>query len=205
MDLENDYYLVRFSEEDDYNKVLTNGPWVIFGQYLTILPWTPDFSTTQDEVGIQVVWVWLSGLSKSYYSPCILKAIGQAGRFVRIAICVDLRKPLISKVRINGHLQRVEYESLPHVCFKSCLYGHGSDLCQKGCAYFPMEDDPVNMAMPEKLGCQDLNRRVEEEDYGLWMLVECRKWCTGRSLGVKVNDIQGRKNGGSRFEALDGN
>nr|KJB23400.1 hypothetical protein B456_004G096300 [Gossypium raimondii] len=176
MDLENDYYLVRFSEEDDYNKVLTNGPWVIFGQYLTIRPWTPDFLTTQDE-----------------------------GRFVRIAICVDLRKPLISKVRINGHLQRVEYESLPHVCFKYCLYGHGSDLCQKGCAYFPMEDDPVNMAMLEKLGCQDLNRRVKEEDYGLWMLVECRKWCTGRSLGVKVNDIQGRQNGGSRFEALGGN
>ncbi|MBA0583592.1 hypothetical protein Gorai_014443 [Gossypium raimondii] len=192
MDLENDYYLVRFSEEDDYNKVLTNGPWVIFGQYLTIRPWTPDFLTTQDEVGIQVVWVWLPGLSKVTIHLVFSKLL-------------DKRKPLISKVRINGHLQRVEYESLPHVCFKYCLYGHGSDLCQKGCAYFPMEDDPVNMAMLEKLGCQDLNRRVKEEDYGLWMLVECRKWCTGRSLGVKVNDIQGRQNGGSRFEALGGN
>ncbi|MBA0553742.1 hypothetical protein Golob_012893 [Gossypium lobatum] len=181
MDLENDYSLVRFSEEDDYNKVLTNGPWLIFSQYLTIRPWTPNFSTTQDEVGIQV------------------------GRFVRIAICIDLRKPLISKFRINGHLERVEYKSLPHVCFKCCLYGHGSDLCQKGCAYLPMKDDPVNMAMPEKLSSQDINRQVKEKDYGLWMLVECRQWCTGRSFGVKVNDIQGRQNGGSRFESLGGN
>ncbi|KAH1107922.1 hypothetical protein J1N35_011690, partial [Gossypium stocksii] len=64
MDLENDYYLVWFSEEDGYNKVLTNRPWMIFGQYLMIRPWTSNFSTTQDEVGIQVVWVWLLGLSK---------------------------------------------------------------------------------------------------------------------------------------------
>ncbi|MFQ6625974.1 hypothetical protein Gotur_005598 [Gossypium turneri] len=95
------YKHTLMGSEDDYNKVITNGPWVIFGQYLTIRLWTPNFSTTQDKVGIQV------------------------GRFIRIAICVDLRKPLISKVRINGHLQRVEYESLPHVCFKCCLYGHG--------------------------------------------------------------------------------
>ncbi|KAK5772335.1 hypothetical protein PVK06_048620 [Gossypium arboreum] len=32
MDLENDYYLVHFNDEEYYNKVLTNGSWVIFGQ-----------------------------------------------------------------------------------------------------------------------------------------------------------------------------
>ncbi|MBA0580300.1 hypothetical protein Gorai_022526, partial [Gossypium raimondii] len=120
MDLENDYFLVRFSEEDGYNNVLTNGSWVIFGQYLTVRPWSSDFSMNQDEVRVQVVWVRLPGLSENYYSSCILKAIGKAigsmvrinenivsatrGRFARLAICVDLRKPLISKVRINGHL-----------------------------------------------------------------------------------------------------
>ncbi|MBA0571870.1 hypothetical protein Golob_002239 [Gossypium lobatum] len=35
IDLENDYYLVRFNDEEDYNNVLTSGPWVILGQYLT--------------------------------------------------------------------------------------------------------------------------------------------------------------------------
>ncbi|KAH1121100.1 hypothetical protein J1N35_004260 [Gossypium stocksii] len=109
MGLENDYYLVRFSEEDGYNKVLTNGSWVIFGQYLTVRPWSSDFSTNQAEVGVQVAWDRLPGLSESYYSSRILKAIGKAigsmvrinenivsatrGRFPRLAICVDLRKP----------------------------------------------------------------------------------------------------------------
>lgn len=36
MDLENDYYLARFQDEGDFDKVLVGGPWVIFGQYLTV-------------------------------------------------------------------------------------------------------------------------------------------------------------------------
>ncbi|MBA0706136.1 hypothetical protein Golax_018265 [Gossypium laxum] len=49
MDLENDYYLVQFNDEEDFKNVLTKGPWVIFGQYLTVRPWLPNFSTAQDE------------------------------------------------------------------------------------------------------------------------------------------------------------
>ncbi|MBA0792766.1 hypothetical protein Gohar_017238 [Gossypium harknessii] len=56
MDLENDYYLVQFNDEEDFKNVLTKGPWVIFGQYLTVRPWLPNFSTAQDEVESQVVW-----------------------------------------------------------------------------------------------------------------------------------------------------
>ncbi|MBA0832888.1 hypothetical protein Goarm_017244 [Gossypium armourianum] len=87
MDLEKYYYLVHFDDEKDYNKVLTRGPWVIFG------------------------------LPEGYYLDFLLKAISQAidpvlkidehtdsakkDRFARMAICVDLRKPLLSKVKIN--------------------------------------------------------------------------------------------------------
>ncbi|PPE01421.1 hypothetical protein GOBAR_DD01564 [Gossypium barbadense] len=72
MDLENDYYLVRFHDEVDYNKVLKGDPWVIFGQYLTVRLWSPAFSTSQNEVDIQVVWIRLLGLPESYYSDFLL-------------------------------------------------------------------------------------------------------------------------------------
>lgn len=120
MDLENDYYLASFNDEEDHNNVLTNGPWVIFGQYLIVRPWSPTFSTSQNEVDTQVVWVRLPGLPEGYYSNYILRAIGQAigpvlkidentysakrGRFARMTICVDLRKPPLSKVRIDGRV-----------------------------------------------------------------------------------------------------
>ncbi|KAK5845684.1 hypothetical protein PVK06_001892 [Gossypium arboreum] len=72
MDLENDYYLVRFHDELDYNKVLMGEPWVIFGQYLTVRLWSPAFSTSENEVDIQVVWIRLLGLPESYYSDFLL-------------------------------------------------------------------------------------------------------------------------------------
>ncbi|KAK5842393.1 hypothetical protein PVK06_004743 [Gossypium arboreum] len=44
MDVENEYYLVRFQDKDDYEMVLAEGPWVVFGHYLTVQRWTVDFN-----------------------------------------------------------------------------------------------------------------------------------------------------------------
>ncbi|KAK9046574.1 hypothetical protein V6N11_052459 [Hibiscus sabdariffa] len=46
MDIENDYFLVTFKLRSDYLKVLADGPWTIFGHYLTVQQWTPDFTTS---------------------------------------------------------------------------------------------------------------------------------------------------------------
>ncbi|MBA0614006.1 hypothetical protein Godav_014345 [Gossypium davidsonii] len=40
MDLENEFYLVKFQGERDYMKALIVGPWLVFGQYLTVQPIT---------------------------------------------------------------------------------------------------------------------------------------------------------------------
>ncbi|MBA0560963.1 hypothetical protein Golob_017830, partial [Gossypium lobatum] len=63
--------------KDDYNDILTKGPWVIFRQYLTVRPWSLGFLVEQNEIDTQVVWVRLPGLSEGYYTSFILKAIGQ--------------------------------------------------------------------------------------------------------------------------------
>ncbi|KAG8488641.1 hypothetical protein CXB51_016590 [Gossypium anomalum] len=43
MDIENDYYLAKFESVHDYKKVLADGPWVIYGHYLTVQPWSNFF------------------------------------------------------------------------------------------------------------------------------------------------------------------
>ncbi|PPD92764.1 hypothetical protein GOBAR_DD10293 [Gossypium barbadense] len=68
MDLENEFYLVRFDDIDDYNNVLTGVPWVIYGNYLTVRPWSPNFSTTCTDINVQVVWICLPGLLEGFYS-----------------------------------------------------------------------------------------------------------------------------------------
>ncbi|MBA0599896.1 hypothetical protein Gorai_006096, partial [Gossypium raimondii] len=46
------------------------------------------------------------------------------GQFARFEVQVNLRKPLISRVRVANKIHRVEYESLPLICFSSGTYGH---------------------------------------------------------------------------------
>lgn len=41
-----------------------------------------------------------------------------------MVVSVDLTKPLVFKIRIEGHLQWVEYEGLPTICFECGYYGH---------------------------------------------------------------------------------
>ncbi|MBA0843111.1 hypothetical protein Goarm_000325 [Gossypium armourianum] len=87
----------------------------------------------------------LSGLPGFMYKSRILEVIGELvgkvvkldfntdsktrGRFARMAVLVDLDKPLVSQVLVNGELQRVEYEALPTICFSCGKYGHLKKLC----------------------------------------------------------------------------
>ncbi|PPR90139.1 hypothetical protein GOBAR_AA30555 [Gossypium barbadense] len=131
MDLENGYYMAKFMSEDDCANVLAEVPWVVFGQYLTVQSWTPLFSTSEMFPLTLVVWVRFSG---HMYKESVLKAIGESigwivkiddntenrtiGQFARLAVCFNLTKPLVLKVSVENHTQRVEYESLPYNCYK---------------------------------------------------------------------------------------
>ncbi|KAK8521568.1 hypothetical protein V6N12_031462 [Hibiscus sabdariffa] len=120
MDIENDYFLVTFRSHSDPLKVLADGPWTIFGYYLTIEPWSPNFSTSQLHPRKIVAWVRLPGLPVTLYKRNIISKIGESigpvikidfqtesgrrGRFARMAISIDLHKPLVSKLVINDLL-----------------------------------------------------------------------------------------------------
>ncbi|KAL4290645.1 hypothetical protein GQ457_14G017720 [Hibiscus cannabinus] len=145
IDLDNNYFLVRFAVEVDFRNVLANGPWTIFGSYLTVQPWSHCFSTKEDYPSQIMVWVRLPKLPYRYYTKSLFRYIaaaigkvvcidyntseGKRGRFARLAIIVDLKKPLVSGIIIDGQRQDIEYEGLPEICFKCGVYGHSSDFC----------------------------------------------------------------------------
>ncbi|CAN1186603.1 hypothetical protein LINPERHAP2_LOCUS38213, partial [Linum perenne] len=43
-DLSNDFFLVRFSSADDYQRAAFNGPWKMFDYYIIVARWSPDFN-----------------------------------------------------------------------------------------------------------------------------------------------------------------
>ncbi|KAH1038647.1 hypothetical protein J1N35_040390 [Gossypium stocksii] len=112
MDIKNEYFLAKFQNNKDYDKVLTQGPWIIFGQYLTIQPWTKDFSPLQPYPSVVMVWIMLLRLLGFMYKKKILEAIGSMigkvvkfdfktdnktrGSLPRMTLLINLDKPLIS-------------------------------------------------------------------------------------------------------------
>ncbi|KAH1090953.1 hypothetical protein J1N35_018210 [Gossypium stocksii] len=137
---------IGYNDIDDYNKVLTQGPWIIFGQYLTIQPWTKMFNPAQPYPSlVMVAWIRLPGLSGYLYKRKLIEAIGgligkvvkldlqtdnrTRGRFARLVFFINLDMPLVSQVLVDSVVQRVEYEALPTVCFDCGKYSHAKDLC----------------------------------------------------------------------------
>ncbi|MBA0599640.1 hypothetical protein Gorai_005851 [Gossypium raimondii] len=53
-----------------------------------------------------------------------------------MAILLDLNKPLVSKIKVDGQLQRVEYESIPNICFSCWHFEH----LRESCSFVPSHD-----------------------------------------------------------------
>ncbi|KAA3460138.1 GroES-like zinc-binding alcohol dehydrogenase family protein [Gossypium australe] len=181
MDIENGYYLAKFQDDHDYIKVLSQGPWLIYGQYLTVQPWTKDFNSSHPFPSTVLAWIRLPGLPGYFYKKKILEAIGgligkvvrldlntdnrTRGRFARMAVYINLDKPLTAQVLVNGIKQRVEYEALPAICFNCGKYGHTKELC-------PL----LQMASTSgKEKAEHVPKTAEREEadgaYGPWMVV----------------------------------
>ncbi|KAH1121278.1 hypothetical protein J1N35_004438 [Gossypium stocksii] len=145
MDIKNGYFLAKFQNSGDYDKILSQGPWVIFGHYLTIQLWSINFNPNLPYPNLVQTWIRFPGLSSHLYKRQILMEIGgligkvtkldfntdsrARGIYARMAVFVDLGRPLISKILINGCSQILEYENLPIVCFKCGCYGHTNETC----------------------------------------------------------------------------
>ncbi|KAL4364157.1 hypothetical protein GQ457_04G008120 [Hibiscus cannabinus] len=85
IDLDNEYYLARFALEEDFQMVLSGGPWVIYGNYLTVQPWSRGFSTSEAHPSHIMVWVRLPKLPYRYYTKSMFRHIANAiGKVVRV-------------------------------------------------------------------------------------------------------------------------
>ncbi|MBA0560221.1 hypothetical protein Golob_017134, partial [Gossypium lobatum] len=92
---------------------------------------------------------------------------GARGRYARVEVYVNLLRPLISKILINGSPQRIEYDNLPVVCFKCGCYGHIKENCQSVtyCSEVKEKGETLEQTSSTSMVAED-------GDYGPWMLVE---------------------------------
>ncbi|KAA3488164.1 GroES-like zinc-binding alcohol dehydrogenase family protein [Gossypium australe] len=206
MDQKNDFF-GQTTREDDYVRVLIEGPWIVFGHYLTVQPWTEYFSMSQPFLSNVVIWIRFPGV------PSVIKSIeeivgrviksddntGNAlwGRFVRLAVMVDLNKPLVLELK----WMRVEYESLPNVCFECGHYGHMKESCPTLHVQKKLGGENVDLNLETRTSGSMVNHEGAYE-FEHWMLVDrwSRRLDRCKGFGKVVKESANLK--GSRFYAL---
>ncbi|CAI0427410.1 unnamed protein product [Linum tenue] len=183
--LDDDCFLVKLGNDNDYFSALSGGPWVIFDHYLVVQQWTPSFRVTDKLPNTMVLWVHFPGLPVHFYHQELLFALGnmigraikldyhtqhqQRAKFARMAVEVDLSKPLVPRIRLDGRWQKVEFENIPVVCFECGKVGHTNVTCPLVCQGRPGAETQCNLQSPGvDAGEGDSG---DMAGFGPWMLV----------------------------------
>ncbi|KAL4331763.1 hypothetical protein AHAS_Ahas13G0532600 [Arachis hypogaea] len=147
INIDRDYFLVHFSEEEDYNHALLGGPWMVARHYLIVQHWRPFFLSNENTITKIAAWICIPNLSVELYNHKFLWRVGltiesmlkvdratsihSRGRFVRICVKIGLSKKLVPRISVMGYTFNIEYECLHLICFEWKKYGHKSDQCHE--------------------------------------------------------------------------
>ena len=167
IDLANDSFLICFNNAKDVEFALTEGPWTVMGQYLSVQKWTPYFDAINNKIDHIVAWICLSEMNIHFYHKHIIRWLGkiigpvvkidsntitaQRGKFARLAVELDLQKPLASQFNLEGRIQKVEYKNLPTIYFGFGKFGHYREAC-------PDSADITHMAKDDQLSLTDADK-----------------------------------------------
>ncbi|CAN1824411.1 hypothetical protein LINPERHAP1_LOCUS30771 [Linum perenne] len=173
-DLSNDFFLVRFSDADDYQRAAFHGPWKMYYYYITVARWTPSFNE-EEPIRTILTWVRLPKLPIHYFNHVAVNRIGNhigkmirmdlattegaRARYARVCVEIDLSKPLLGKYMIGDRVFYIEYESIKNFCYLCGLYGYKADSCPS-CKPVASPADPPIVQEPDKVASS------EERDTG---------------------------------------
>ncbi|CAN1131082.1 hypothetical protein LINPERHAP2_LOCUS6195 [Linum perenne] len=155
-DVANSFFLVRFTDEEDYKRAAFGGPWKIYDYYLSVARWTPTFNE-EEPLKTILTWVCLPRLPIHFFNKLAVSRIGNyigktvkidlatsegaRARYARVCVEVDVSKPLLCKYTIDNRTLYVEYESLTNTCATCGFYGHKSD----GCTSLPVPEPTMEV------------------------------------------------------------
>ncbi|KAI7982784.1 Uncharacterized protein LOK49_LG15G01612 [Camellia lanceoleosa] len=134
-------------KKEDYTYVYTRGPWIVLDYYLIIRKWQPDLKPAATEEIQTTLWMRFPQLLIEYYNEKVLfhiaKTLGKPlkidlntvtttrGKYARVCIEMDLKKPPISQFSIGKYNYNIEYEHLHMFCFNCDRVGHRKEWCSE--------------------------------------------------------------------------
>ncbi|KAL8143324.1 LOW QUALITY PROTEIN: hypothetical protein V2J09_016356 [Rumex salicifolius] len=140
---------------------------MISDNYLMIRRWIPNFNPFIDKIQTPTTWFCIPGLSSEYFHPGFLTRVrnlvgtiiridktflrADRGQFVRLAVEIDLTKPLLPMFRFRG---QTWYEGIRKLCFHCGKIGHLDSTCPalKEATESEHEEAPHPTDSPDGLG-----------------------------------------------------
>ncbi|KAH1091919.1 hypothetical protein J1N35_019176 [Gossypium stocksii] len=172
-----------------------------------------NFNPSRPFPSMVLTWIHFPGLLGFLSKKQILEEIGSLvgkvaklnikidsggrGNFAKMAVFVDLEKPLTYQVLVNGRMQRVEFGALPAVCFTCGRYGHLKSLCPFSLTGRNTDGGLRGVSETVAKGSAP---GTSEEALGPWMIVECKARPT---ITPKRKKITEEISNVSRFAALE--
>lgn len=118
LDINDEFFMVRFSDEGDYSYALFEDPWHVLDHYLMVQRWRSLFDTADHKVKKLVVWVRIPNLLLELYNNHFLWRVGamlgtmlriddhtsihSRGKFARLCVEVDLQRELVPSFTVLG-------------------------------------------------------------------------------------------------------
>ena len=181
------FFLVRFSNSDDYDKVFQGGSWFIEEYFLPIKPWEPYFIACEAKLTSVTVWIRFPKLPIEFHDASILREIGSVigsvlridsytasetrGGYARLCVQIDLEKLLISSIRVGRLVQKVLQKGISSLCFCCSKLEHKQESC--GLKFKePNSEDEARILLKTNVISEEVQ---PESNYGPWMVATRKK------------------------------
>nr|GMD48138.1 TMV resistance protein N-like [Ipomoea batatas] len=218
------HILIKFSREDDCEKVLAKGLAMVAGKPMRLTRWSPDWSTRK-ESPLAAVWVELPGLPYHLFDHNSLKHLCRpVGKLLaldsatvrrtrpsvaRVKLELDLLKPLVDEIWVGfadegvdpevGFWQRLEYENVPSFCSKCFKFGHVFSSCKSG-SNRRNKSGEISGSGPVVTPKQSKKRSLKPFGLGLGVGVQTRSM---RRKGHRADSISPNSNSNTSIFPLD--
>nr|XP_033508752.1 uncharacterized protein LOC117273670 [Nicotiana tomentosiformis] len=90
IDLGWDFFIVKFSLEENMAKALHLRPWFVSGNFISVRIWEPKFVPQEATLSSTAMWIRLPQLPTEFYDKEILKKVGRKlGKLLKIDSCTS--------------------------------------------------------------------------------------------------------------------
>ncbi|XP_057424956.1 uncharacterized protein LOC130718386 [Lotus japonicus] len=164
--IDHGFYMVKFDREEDRDKVLHGGPWMIFDHCVVVALWSPNFVSATASSVKTLVWLRFPSLNPTYYEESFLRAIaGAFGKPVKVDVtpcsCIGdgMHGSALSWTFANVPSRRFGSGSMDNrglrgrhmICDKCGCFGHLGRNCERNMGT-PIEGDALEARDPVKQG-----------------------------------------------------